>query len=205
MTRLSLGAVTMVLLFAGAIRAQEKSSAPPPSLSLHQVIASPAVQEALKLDDEQKKTVGNLVTEAREALKGLSKLTTQERREKSREVRDKLRAGLEKALKKEQYERFQQIDLAQRGPIAVTSKEVAQKIGLTKEQRQKVREISRELNETIRKLREDNKGDELREKIAKSRAEAAGKVTDVLTKEQKKTWKEMLGKTFDLSKLERPR
>ncbi len=197
-------AVVAVALLAGAAaRGEEKKAPSLPALPIHQLIVIEVVQQELGLKEDQKKALQDVAAEAREALRGVNRLEQAERQRKQREVREKVQGVLTKQLSEEQQKRLQQINLQQTGPLALQQlRDLAEKLNITQEQRQKMREIGRELQQGITKLREDNRGAELAEKIGKARAEAAGKVAGALTDEQKKMWKEMLGKEFDIAKLQ---
>src|SRR5215210_1195211 len=64
----------VALLACGATLAEEKKPAALPALPLYQLIANPAVQEELKLGDDQKKALEEASAEARQALRGIGKL-----------------------------------------------------------------------------------------------------------------------------------
>jgi Spy/CpxP family protein refolding chaperone len=195
----------VVLFLAGVVAAEEKKPASLPALGIHVLINVPEVQQELKLKEDQKKALEEIGTEARQSLRGVRKLEQAERQKKFREVRENAEAKLEKTLNKDQLQRLRQIDLQQHGPIVASRKEIAQKLELTREQKQKLREISQETTKAIQKLREDGiRRAELAEKGGKVRAAAAAKAAAVLTPEQKKLWVEMVGKRFDVSKIQAP-
>jgi flagellar motor protein MotB len=197
--------LSVLLLGVSSARAEDKKAAPP-NLPLQQLLANEAVQAELKLSDEQKNTAQEIVTEAREALRGLRNLTPEERQKKQAEVRAKVEERIAKALKDSQAKRFRQIDLQQRGPLALAAKKIADEMELTEDQRKELREITQKIAQDVAKLREGGtRGVELVEKVVQLRVEASEKVVKMLTDAQKKTWKKLIGEAFDVSKLSAPR
>jgi len=194
--------LSALLLAAASARAEDKQPASLPSVPLHALAANEPVQEALKMTDEQKKGVEEIATEAREALRGLRNLERAERQKKQAEVRAKVEEKLSKLLKEDQNKRLHQIDMQQRGPLALTGKKLADELALTQEQRKEIRELSQKVNEEITQLRQGGtRGAELAEKSGKMRAEAGGKVAKLLTDEQRKKWDKLVGESFDVSKI----
>jgi hypothetical protein len=120
-------------------------------------------------------------------------------------------------LKKEQIYRLKQIDRQQMGVNAFTNAEVVESLKLTDSQKTSVKGISgdfdKERREIVAEATKDGKGKgkggfgfrldpEAQKKITKLQGEAVGKVVDLLDDSQKKTWKELVGAEFDLTKLQ---
>lgn len=122
-------------------------------------------------------------------------------------------------LKKEQIDRLKQIDRQQMGVNAFTNADVVDALKLTDSQKTSVRGISgdfaTERREIITEATKDRKGKggkggkggfgldpETQKKITKVQSEAVGKIVDLLDDNQKKTWKELIGAEFDLTKLQ---
>jgi hypothetical protein len=122
-------------------------------------------------------------------------------------------------LKKEQIDRLKQIDRQQMGVNAFTNTEVVDELKLTDSQKTSVKGITgdfdKERREIISESTKDakDKGDkggfrrfglspEAQKKIAKVQSESVGKIVDLLDDNQKKTWKELVGAEFDLTKLQ---
>jgi Spy/CpxP family protein refolding chaperone len=200
--------LALSVLFVGvaSASAEDKKGTPPPNVPLHQLAANEAVQTELKVTDDQKKGIEEIVTEAREALRGARNLNAEERQKKTSETRQKVDGRLEKLLKPDQYNRLTQIDLQQRGPIVLSQKKAADQMELTQEQRKEFRELQQNLTKEAAKLREGGtRGAELNEKTAKLRQEASEKVVKSLTDAQKKNWQKLTGDPFDISKITRQR
>ena len=121
-------------------------------------------------------------------------------------------------LKKEQIERLKQIERQRMGVNAFSNEEVATALKLTDSQKTSVKGITGDFQKESREIRAEavpkDKGKgkgkfggfgfdpETQKKIAKVEKEAIGKVTDLLDDNQKNTWKELVGKEFDLTKLQ---
>ena len=121
-------------------------------------------------------------------------------------------------LKKEQIDRLKQIERQRMGVNAFSNTEVADALKLTDSQKTSVKGITGDFQKESREIRAEatpkDKGKgkgkfggfgldpETQKKIAKVEKEAIGKITDLLDDSQKTTWKELVGKEFDLTKLQ---
>ena len=164
-----------------------------------------AVRKELKVDDEQTEQLRQLSVQLREeqgpALLELSgslrDLAPEERverakeiRKQAKEIRKQVDARLAQILRPEQLKRLKQIGLQiqwRRHAMGVLhSKEIAQALDLTDEQKE-------ELKETAKQARI-----EAQEKIRQVLDQAREKVKDVLTLEQQEKLQLLLGPEFDL-------
>jgi Spy/CpxP family protein refolding chaperone len=106
-----------------------------------------------------------------------------------------------RVLQPGQRERFEQIQLHVQGARALAREDIAEKVGLTQEQRQQIREIIRE-NMGGRDGERPNPGEwnpqELRAQMEQRRQEIERKILQVLTAEQRAKWESMLGAPFEL-------
>jgi Spy/CpxP family protein refolding chaperone len=114
-------------------------------------------------------------------------------------------------LKKEQIERLKQIERQQLGVNAFTNAEVVELLKLSDSQKTTVKGVTSDFNkerqDVFAEAFKDKKGfgkvdPEVTKKVAKLEKEAVSKIVDVLDEKQKKTWKELLGAEFDLTKLQ---
>jgi len=153
--------------------------------------------------------------------KDLSEEDRAKRAEASAEVNKVAYKELGDVLKKEQIDRLKQIDRQQMGVSAFTNAEVVDALKLTDSQKTSVKGISgdfaTERREIMTEANKDRKGKggkggkggfgfgidpETQKKITKVQSEAVGKIVDLLDDNQKKTWKELIGAEFDLTKLQ---
>ncbi len=175
------------------------------------LLANEGVQKELNLDDAQKEKVTKLneanrakFAENRSALEGLEgEALTKKRQEIQKTQGEETRKALADILKPEQSKRLHQITLQQQGVIALASNEEAQKdLKVTDDQKTKLQTIARENGEKMRELRPQGGGggnfQEIREKMTALRTETTEKVNAVLTDDQKKAWKELIGAPFEV-------
>jgi hypothetical protein len=109
---------------------------------------------------------------------------------------------LKEVLKPEQLKRLRGITLQQEGGLALGQEDVQGELKITQEQLKKfmaiTQELQRKIQALIKEAQSGGKPEELRPKVLKIREEYAKKLEAVLTGEQTKKWKDMLGKSFDL-------
>jgi len=182
------------------------------------ILSMPEVQKELGLDDAKKKEVGEVVEKTQQELmasrstsanfRDLSKEDQQKKMEefrvKGEELNKKAVEQLGKILDAKQLERYQQLRLQREGVAALGRPEVAQKLELSQEQKDKVKKIQDDAR------RDSGFGgggtggrlsDEERREFLAKREERVKKVnTDllaVLTSAQKESWDKMLGTKFE--------
>lgn len=196
------------------------------------LVNNKAVQEDLKMTEEQTTKlrewqmeffpkIGEIYKDKGiEFGKGFGKEQSDEDRAKFAEAQAEVNKVAYKeigdVLKKEQIERLKQIDRQQMGVNAFTNAEVVEALKLTDSQKTSVKGISgdfaTERREIITEANKDRKGKggkggfgldpETQKKLTKVQNEAVGKIVDLLDDNQKKTWKELVGAEFDLTKLQ---
>lgn len=119
-------------------------------------------------------------------------------------------------LKKEQIDRLRQIARQDMGLNAFSDADTATALKLTDSQKTSVKGLTGDFQKESREIRAEagkgggNKGKggfggfnpETQKKIAKVEKEYVGKAVDLLTDTQKKSWKELIGTEFDLTKLQ---
>ncbi len=177
------------------------------------LLAMTEVQKELEVTSEQKGLIEDMVKDLRSAgggfdFQGLRDLSREEREKRMEEFR---KQGEERAKKAEemakmilepnQFDRLSQLRIQNEGVRSLDRTDVAEKLGLTQEQKDKIRKI-RDESRTERggfgggqnQSREERQKafDEAREK----REKADASVIAVLTSPQKETWEKMQGKKF---------
>jgi len=160
------------------------------------------VQSDLALTDDQKASVQKLLDAAQEARSSLQGLQGDERTAKMQELRkgqDEKVAGI---LNDKQKARLKEIGLQQRGPLALTDKEVAEAIKLTDDQVNKLKEIAdamqKDMQEAFQSAGQGGDRTAVREKATKIRKDSTDKMLAVLSDEQKASYEKMLGAKIDL-------
>jgi Spy/CpxP family protein refolding chaperone len=177
-----------------------------------------SVQKELKLTDDQIKKVKEVTQSVRdkhrEELDALRKQGAQADREKRQElfrtIGEETNKALAEVLTPEQNKRYKEITLQQRGAQAFNDEEVQKTLKLTDEQKEKIKTINEDAAKERRELfpRRGGAGgggppnpaafEEMRKKMTALNKETMEKVTAVLTDDQKKAWKDLVGAPFEI-------
>lgn len=151
--------------------------------------AKPAVAKEVKLTDEQtaltKKLLAELRQGQRELYRGFGDLSWEQKGETHREYR-KLRQEKDKQLAKlvgaEKFERILQLSMQSRGLLSAFDPGIpAQKLKISDEQYRELEKMTRELHKEVAAGK--NVLDKINEKVAQ-----------ILSDEQKRKWKKIIGK-----------
>ncbi len=168
------------------------------------------VLDELKVSEEQReKLMQHLMERIMETgpfLDSLKDETGPDREKKLEEhrknAREKLAKQLRDLLEGEQLKRLRQVTLQIEGAFALGQDEVRKELKITQEQMMKFKAIVQELQKKVEPLmKEAHAGgnpEEIRPKIEQIRKDHAQKLEAVLTDDQKKQWKELLGPKFEL-------
>ncbi len=182
--------------------------------SISFLLSQEQVQKELKLNEEQtgkvKQMVQKLREEMREQWTSLREITDQEKRSaKMAELGDqmnrKARTQLQDVISREQMRRLYQIRMQIRGPVyTLNGKRSATRLKLTDEQRKKLAEIDKGLQQKVseaikglRGLSQEERGKRFAE-LGKLRQKADQDALKLLTAEQKEAFEKMQGKKFEL-------
>ncbi|MDT7898473.1 MAG: hypothetical protein YPKNTGVA_002322 [Candidatus Fervidibacter sp.] len=162
------------------------------------LLRSPQVQQELKLTDQQRQRLEQLGEQWREKMRGLRDLPPEERRQKGEGMRAEVEKQLATILNEQQMKRLKQIALQVEGYAALERPEIADQVGLTKEQRQKIRDILRQAGEKRREAFQQGQGDRQAafQRMREIRQWVDGEIEKLLTPEQKKKWQELIGEPF---------
>jgi len=179
-----------------------------------QLLTIAEVQQELKMTQPQIDKVQAKQQEMREAMREIFQSAggPQNFQQMSAEEREKLFARVQEVQKKavadildeKQQKRFRQLELQSMGPRALSRRDVAEELKLTKEQQDKIRSIQQQaLQEQQAAMQgvdfqnatpEDRQ--KFREKMEGIAKATSDKITALLTEEQKKSWTAMLGEPF---------
>jgi hypothetical protein len=167
------------------------------------------VLDELKVSDEQReKLMKSLMEQIMETGPFLDSLpeSGQERDKKLNDHRQHAKEKLDKQLKEVlqpgQLNRWRQVTLQQEGPFALGQEHVRKELKISQDQVMKFMAIVHEMHKKIEPLIKEaqsgaNPG-EIRPKVEQIRKDHAKKLEGVLTDDQKKQWKELLGPPFEL-------
>jgi Spy/CpxP family protein refolding chaperone len=178
------------------------------------LLTNKSVQQELKVTDAQAEKLTafgeQIRTKQREEFQKLQDVSEDQRPAKMQELMRSINADLQKGLpeilKPEQVKRFTQIQLQQAGPNAFMTPNVQQKLKLTDDQKTKIREITDVLGQSMREAGQNFQADRegTMKKMAELRKDATDKVFGVLTDDQKKSHKELVGDPFEVKYEPRP-
>jgi len=175
------------------------------------LLLNSSVQKELNLTEEQTTKIKDAVKQVRdkhkdelEKLRGLSREERREQREQNAKlfqaISEETNKALAGVLKPEQETRLKQITLQTSGARAFQNPEVQKSLKLTDDQKAKIKTIGEDAGKEMREVFRNAGGDfkAAGEKMTALRKETMEKVQNVLTSEQKKTWKDMTGKPFEI-------
>jgi hypothetical protein len=186
-----------------------------------QLLGYPEVQKELGVSDEQKGLIDDMSADIREKMRdafagggGFQDFQnlSQDERQKRMEENGKKMAEIQKKsddmvsmiLEPKQLDRLQQLKLQRDGVMALNREEVAKKIGLTQEQREKMAKIQEDARNAagaggfpnFQQMSEEERT-EWRNKMTERFEKTKADILAVLTTEQRSTWEKMQGKKFD--------
>lgn len=177
-------------------------------------LGTPEVQKELGVSDEQKQQLDDMTQELREEMRSargsvdpqqMRDLNPEERETRLRQWRQKTEAVLERAVAKlgkildgQQFQRFEQLRLQREGSLALTRADVAEKLGLTADQRAQILALLENARPQGRAganpPEEDRRG--AMRRMQEDREKLQADLLAVLTDPQKAKWEELQGKPF---------
>jgi Spy/CpxP family protein refolding chaperone len=167
------------------------------------LLGQESVQKDLKLSDDQIAKVKDFEQKRREALSGLRDLSQEERQKKMEEQNKADHKAIAEILKPEQVKRLKQIAWQLQGPQALANEEVSTALGLSADQKDKLKKIGDDMRTQMRELFQAGGGEEARKKMEELRKNTSDKMMEVLTPEQKTKLKELTGEPFK-GEIQRP-
>jgi Spy/CpxP family protein refolding chaperone len=215
--------IAVVALATGAAQAQ------PPGggrggfqQPLHVLVLTNAdLQKELKVTDDQKKALKDVMDKAADLNKRRMELFTggapdmdklQEMMKEGEKLTEDAKAATDKAFTDDQKKRVKQIDVQRLGMRAFANEDVVKALKLTDDQKAKLKTVSEEYTKAATDLRGEyfqqgqfpdmDKMAEYQKKAATLTSESMEKAAKELTDDQKKAWKEQVGEKFDVSKLQ---
>jgi Spy/CpxP family protein refolding chaperone len=205
-------AVGLVLLLGGYAGSQQGPGLFGGLGGLDMLLQNAGVQKELVLKDEQLSKVKEVIRDVRlkhrEDWEKLRDLSPEERREKLPEliklVSDDTTKSLGEVLSPAQLKRLKQIKWQNDGLRAFSDGEVNKILKLTEPQREKIRTINEEARQEFAAIFQGSDSpasgnyQDAMKKVTTLRKETLAKGVDVLTAEQKRTWKDLVGNPFEV-------
>jgi hypothetical protein len=162
------------------------------------LLLNKSVQQELKLSDAQiaklKDSVGKVLENNRGELAKMRAAGHDERAKLMSAISEQTNKAVVGVLNPDQVKRLREIDLQERGPMALYDPEVRKSLKITDEQLGKLKNLADDSLQQVQKAYDARDMKKVREVVRS----AQQKLADILTDEQKRTWREMLGKPFDL-------
>lgn len=209
--------VGMMLAFAAAVLAQEdanRSETPrspnygPGGSTLITLVAKPGVQTEIGLAEPESKRLLDLLREI-DPTHSAFRTPEDKQQEFARElaiqeeIKRKSEAAIQKSLSEEQFQRLQQLQLQDRGGVALLNPEIARRLALTAEQEKTLETIKEEFRRAVQASRNGAASG-----TPRTGDEAASTPVDkfktdllaVLTPEQANQWQAMTGAPFVIPK-----
>jgi hypothetical protein len=156
-----------------------------------------SVQEELKLSPDGVKKIMDFTTKQAHAFGAALKLGKTERRAKIKELGNENKQFLATTLTPEQNKRLTQITLQVTGLHQLSRPEVAKVLKLTKDQKQRIKAIQKEMRPKLAQLVHAKSPETRKQLFEKFRGELRKKVRAVLTKSQKAKVKRIVGEPFN--------
>lgn len=161
---------------------------PPRGRGLLGIAQRKEVVAELKLSEEQTTKLAELQSGVRSSFQALQAMPEAERAEAMKTMREGQEKSVSELLDEPQFTRLLQLVWREAGLASVERDDVAKALGLTDEQREKLRPILADRQSGLRTLR-----DATPETVAQKRKEWDDQLHAVLTDEQAKQWEELLG------------
>jgi Spy/CpxP family protein refolding chaperone len=170
------------------------------------ILRMPEVQAELKLTDEQKTKITEMLGQPGGGRRGqggqFGNLSREEREKQLAERRANEEKQLQAILNTDQLNRYHQLQLQRQGLLALRETPIQESLKLTEDQRSKVDAIFKEQADETQKAFGDagggrrGRGGAARAQLAEIRKKTEAKLEAVLTDDQKTQWKAMLGPPF---------
>ena len=208
MSRTNCFVLSVSLVLLGALAAcQASAAAEPPATPPARgpgggrggfnLFANESVQKDLALTDEQKESLKKISDDFRSSMSGLSQ---EDRQSKMPELRKAMEDKIGAVLNDKQNARLMEIQVQVQGLAALAIKEVAEALKLTDDQVNKIKDLTKSLDDARREAFQGGGGGDpdVREKLAKLRTETNDKILAMLNSDQKANFEKLQGAKIDL-------
>jgi hypothetical protein len=173
------------------------------------VVFREKVLDELKVSDDQREKLMQLAMDQvmqtgpfLEALPEAGPERDKKLAEHRKDAREKLAKNLNDVLRPDQLHRLRQVTLQQEGSFALGQDDVRKELKITAEQLKRfvaiTQDLQRQVEALVKQAQAGGNPDEIRPKVEQQRKDHAKKLEAVLTDEQKRQWKELLGPPFEL-------
>lgn len=171
-----------------------------------QLVMREEVQTELKLTDDQKSKLTELQQAQREAMRGMfqgggDRPDPEKMREMMEKSQKEQQEKIDAILSAEQKTRLRELTIQRAGNGAIAMPDVAKELGLTDDQKAKLKALQSQMQEANQALMEKVRNQEMdfqevREKMTNNQKVMDEKIAEILTEEQKTKLKTMRGAEF---------
>lgn len=169
------------------------------------LLQNEGVQKELKITDDQKTKLKEALEKVRDSHKDdfekIREMSPEDRQKFMRKVGAETQKAIAGILDAKQVKRLKQIEWQVGGARVLAAPEVQKGLKLSDDQKKKIAEVLDDSNKKMRELFQGGGGS--REKFQELRKETEEKANNVLTADQKKSWKEMKGQPFEFQRQRR--
>ncbi|NUQ62174.1 MAG: hypothetical protein HUU20_06785 [Pirellulales bacterium] len=201
----------LVLCWARVCAAQQNPDGQLPVTSFREpylfLIRDPIVHDDLGLNARQRQTVRALNDELDGPLWAMRNQSAERIVETTREATATAKARLSSILARDQQQRLDQVELWTLGTRAFVLGDLPERLKLSEEQRQKIREVVSKTDASIDELGKKLQSGGSRESVEKEarslRTDEQKQILAVLTRRQQQQWIALLGKRIEVARLGR--
>lgn len=153
-----------------------------------------AVHEDLQLTPQEIQKIDEFCDKQWAKAQKIADLNESERDKQFEEMTRENEQFIDRTLTKEQRMRLDEITLQVAGLLWVTRDEVASKLELSDEQKQKARQLQQTARNETEELLHATKAEQKQEELRELRRTSRERLMSLLTADQKEKWREMTGK-----------
>jgi hypothetical protein len=185
-------ALTLIVCWAASAQAADKL-VPEEGATEVMLLLQPAVCEDLKLSEDERDKIHKFASAQWKKAQELSKLDEKARDREFAEMTKQNERFIAETLTDQQQKRLDEILLQVAGLLWVTRPEIAQKLDLSAEQKQRAAQFQKEARQEMEELIHSTSDAEKEEELAELRQTSRQRLQTLLTDKQKSKWKEMSG------------
>jgi Spy/CpxP family protein refolding chaperone len=161
------------------------------------LLRSPQVQQELRFTEDQKQKLQEAGQQMAGDFAGLATMDPADRMKKMEELQKNISDKLSSLLTPEQNKRLKEIGLQVQGAAAVMTPEVAQELGVTEDQKEKIRDAMTDMRTKAGELR-GTPPEQMQAKVQQLRKDLDNQIMPILTPQQRQKLDEMQGAKIDI-------
>lgn len=178
--------------------AEEERMVPEAGAIQVMLLRQKSVREDLHLTPEESKKIEDFTSQQWEKAQKIHELKDRDEQDRKYEALSKENEKfLDQVLEPSERQRLNEITLQKAGLAWITRPEIASKLGLTAEQKEKAAQLQKEARKEMHDVLHSDASSEVKHNRLKAHHDALQKrLMDLLTDEQEVKWKEMSGAPF---------